>query len=416
MARPDHQPDEHGAASPLRPPTTTRALAAYAWAGALDHPRLDIMVGERTSQELPPIGFQVGRIPILSDDVMAIVRTLAPSHLRVDVCLSAGDWMGRLRDAVSLVSAVNAALEVGIAWGRDLEVETLRDLVARLPAADRVARVLVLGDGKALPRGEVLASVRREIKVLRPEVPVFTAAVGHFAMLNRDWEQLADADGVAYGIQAQVHASDDLSLIESLDGQSATVIAARVKGGRPVTVSAVAFGPGGPDDPPDPRWPALFGAGWTIGSLAALSGAGAASLTYQGLIGAAGPVLAPVAADGAKVSPAFHVLADVLEMRPAQVVATTLREDLPATVLALASDDTVRVMIANLSAREVLATVSGLGATPVAVRCLDADSSEIAGLSPGRFRSSAEQRLPAEGVLSVVLGPFALAALTQARG
>ncbi len=416
MALADHQPDEHGAASPLRPPTTTRALAAYAWAGALDHPCLNIRIGESTSQEIPPIGFQIGRMPILSDEAMAIVRTLAPSHLRVDVCLSGRDWMDRLRDAVSLASAVNTALEVGIAWGQDLDVGALRDLVVRLPAANRVARMLVLGDGKALPRGEVLALVRREIKALRPEVPVLTASAGHFAMLNRDWDQLADADGVAYGIQAQVHASDDLSLIESLDGQSATVIAARLKGGRPVTVSAVAFGPGDPDDPPDPRWPTLFGAGWTIGSLAALSGAGAASLTYQGLVGADGPVLAPVTADGVKVSPAFHALADVLEMRPAQVVATTLREDLPAAVLALASDDAVRVMIANLSARGVLTTVSGLGANPVAVRSLDADGSEIAGRSPERFRSSTEQRLPADGVLSFVLGPFALATLTQPRG
>ena len=72
----------------------------------------------------------------------------------------------------------------------------------------------------------------------------------------------------------------------------------------------------------DPRQPSLFAAAFTVGSIAALAQAGAASLTYYETVGPRGviPGAAPLPAPGLLASPPpggafamFHVFADIAE-------------------------------------------------------------------------------------------------------
>src|SRR5260370_39136305 len=101
---------------------------------------------------------------------------------------------------------------------------------------------------------------------------------------------IAALDLVSYSLTPQVHAFDDASLVENLEGQRATVESAReFIGDRRLAVSPVTLrprlSPNGEGPAPvsvpgelpsqvDPRQMSLFGAASTVGSLGNLAAAG----------------------------------------------------------------------------------------------------------------------------------------------
>ena len=104
---------------------------------------------------------------------------------------------------------------------------------------------------------------------------------------------------MAYALCPQVHATDDLSLIENLEGIAPTVETAReFAAGRKIAVGPIrlhrqpdpfakSVGSGGPEpERPDPRQDTPLGAAWTLGAVAELARGGADSVT---LYEAAGP-------------------------------------------------------------------------------------------------------------------------------
>ncbi len=129
-----------------------------------------------------------------------------------------------------------------------------------------------------------------------------TAIVGgtnaNFTELNR--HRPTTRFPTAFSLNPQVHAFDDLSLIENLEGQPEVIQSARQFCGTGLYVSPVTLRPRSnpaADTLPheasdrlpfsvDPRQRTLFGAAWTVGSLARLFPAsGIESLTYYEAIG-----------------------------------------------------------------------------------------------------------------------------------
>ncbi len=402
------------------------ALTAYATAAEVRDPQLSVAVGAPTERSLPELGFHIGRIAPLPDQALDRIRSLGPSHVRVDVRLGADGWERDLSSAFGLARRIGCHIELGVRWDGGLDGGAVSDLVQSVPGGGILRRVLVLGSGAAIARRGDRQLVRDLVRARFPDVDVFASAGGDFVILNRGWEEIGGADGVSYAIKAQVHASDDLSVIESLDGQEATVITAVAKGGGlPVAVSSVSLGAGGPDDAPDPRQPSLFGACWVLGSISALAGAGARSVTYRGLVGAAGLIDGGSANDlgdrraGGLVFPAYHVFADLADLAgvpSVRMLATTTTGDLPSAVLGVASDRRVRLLVGNLSSRAVHAAISGLRPGPVTQRVLGSSTASDACRDPERFRSASVERLTINGQITIDLEPFAIATISQHRG
>ena len=140
--------------------------------------------------------------------------------------------------------------------------------------------------------------------LLNQVVPIFRAQMpgvllgggtdGNFADLNRNWFDFGQVDFVTYSINPQVHAFDNRTLMENVDGQTDTVRSARVlSGGKPVHISPVTLlsrpkpvmeansDVVRPTPPADPRLLTEFGAEWTRQSLQTLIRAGVASVTYH---------------------------------------------------------------------------------------------------------------------------------------
>ena len=113
---------------------------------------------------------------------------------------------------------------------------------------------------------------------LLADVPFFGGTSANFNELNRNRECVSGADGVAYSLNPQVHAFDDLSLMENIAGQPEALSTLRTFTSLPVAVSPIALRV--PSSSADPRQSTQFAAAWTLASIAALSRAGADSLTY----------------------------------------------------------------------------------------------------------------------------------------
>jgi DNA-binding transcriptional MerR regulator len=173
----------------------------------------------------------------------------------------------RLEEIEALVVAPDAP---------EAALDALRVAVAE--AELRVARWLVFHAGEPATQARWVQLARAR---LGGDAPFGGRADTHFTELNRNRPPMEALDFIGYPISAQVHDYDDLSVMETLQGQSATVESARAfAGGRPIVVGPVtlrrrppAAGRYPPEDwrsTDDPRQTTPFAAAWTLGSLSAL--------------------------------------------------------------------------------------------------------------------------------------------------
>jgi hypothetical protein len=264
------------------------------------------------------------------------------------------------------------------------------------------------------------------------EVPVISGTNIYFNELNRHRIPPGPADGLAWSANPQIHAFDDLSLMENLQAQADTIVTARSFAPRtryyvtPITLrprfNAVAatgqeIPEGGLPWQGDVRQPSLFAAAWTLGSIAALAAAGADALTYYDTQGPAGVVEGP---DGSPNPARFFsrpdtpfplavVLADACSLAGRRILVLDGLD--PALLAGIAvtgpdGDSSVTVLLANLcdAAREVRLRVPG--SIRARARMLDEQSFAAAGNGFMNFLASRTDIPLAEGAMTVTLHPY----------
>ena len=178
-----------------------------------------------------------------------------------------------------------------------------------------------------------------------------------------------------------------------------------------------------PDELPAPvdvRQLSLFGAGWTVGSLHRLAGAGADSLTYYETTGWRGLM---AGADVAKshlfpasphqLFPLYHVFAALAELPEARPLPVTIEEPLSMEALAVRDGNRVRVLIANFADRPAVVRLALPSVRELAVRSLDESTYGPAASDPAFFLGS-DETISAEddGLFDVRLWQFAVVCLT----
>jgi D-apionolactonase len=382
----------------------------------------------------PPIGFALPRdVDRHSDAELTLLRDARPDHLRVDVVLLSDGWSRRLAGAHTTAGALGCPLEVAAFVEGEPDLDRLIDQLAALP----VARLLLFGYGQEMSDPALTAYARRLIAGRGLHLPVIGGTDLWFAELNRAHPDVTVMDGLVYSVTPQVHTIDEESMAQSLEVQPLTVTTGQsFAGGLPLVVSPVTLRPRDavhvddfmPSTPPaeplpfsvDPRQSSLFAAAWTVGSIAALAGAGAASLTYYETVGWRGIVPGDRPLPEAFVSPPpggayamFHVFADVLEMGESTMLAGS-RSDRPAelSALALTSGQRRRVLVANLTPAPVKVEIGPLAAGAVSVRMLDEITGGEALRHPLAYRSRAEHAVhDGDQDVSLDLAPFAVARL-----
>lgn len=255
-----------------------------------------------TGAPLPDLGLcMASHGEPLTENEIARLRLLHMSHLRADLRFNT-NWRLQLKQAAQEARALNTKLELALHLPPEPQ-QILRELTNALQENEAaIARFLIFSDGEKVTT-ENTARAAREV-LASCGAPLVGGTDFYFTEVNRQHPPFDLLDGVCFSITPQVHAFDNLSLMENIETQ-ATVVenARRLFGDLPIHISPVTFkkrhnpdatGAGSqplPDELPpdvDARQMSLFGAAWTLGSLKSLSEAGAASITYYETTGLRG--------------------------------------------------------------------------------------------------------------------------------
>jgi D-apionolactonase len=252
-------------------------------------------------QPLPPLGFCVSRdaASCNSSRDQSQLAALRPAHVRVDLRGATADWKRRLLAAQEEARPAGAKLEVAVHLAAPPPEPELLSLKAAVEAGDlagSIVRWLIFCTKENTTGAVLVEEARRHLRTVTPGALFVGGTDAYFAELNRGQSSATAADALTFSINPQVHAFDDLSLIETLSMQGEVVKnGRRLANGKPVVVSPVTLRPrfnpnrtaAASTDPTDdviamtdPRQRTVFGALWTLGSIKYLAEAGAAAITY----------------------------------------------------------------------------------------------------------------------------------------
>jgi D-apionolactonase len=383
----------------------------------------------------PPLGLcQPEGNPSLSSRELALLEALRLSHLRADLHPGQEGWQLELHRSAENSRALNLPLHLALFLTGNPE-EELRELRQELDRSKPRAGLFLIFDEKAkvTPIGH-LRLAREILAGYSPNILFAAGTNAYFAELNRERPPASLNALPCFSLNPQVHAFDELSLIENLEAQPHTIQGAQQFTPLPAVVSPITlrprFNPNATaaqeepsgDLPPsvDPRQLSLLGAGWTLGSLSRLFTVAPQihSLTYyqtsgwQGLMEteAGSPLPEKFPSLPGSVFPVYHLFADMAgfdrlclsqSSHPQQVEALTLLD--PAGKR--------RILAANLTIQPLAVKIK-TGMCQGKVRYLDSHSLEQALLAPAEFRAAEGASLQAEaGKMELNLEPFALARL-----
>jgi hypothetical protein len=400
---------------------------------------LTFFVGGSSARPLPQLGLGVASHgqPLNQQEVTRL-KALNLAHLRLDLRLSEPHFADKLRQATCEANELGVKLELALflSDNASAELQALRELLEEIKPS--VWTWLIFHEAEKSTSAKWIKLARQYLTDYSPAVKFGAGTNVFFTELNRTRTPVEDLDLVCYSLNPQVHAFDNLSLVETLAAQATTVGSARhFIGDLPLAVGPVTlkmrFNPNatGPEPAPEPgqlppqvdeRQMSLFGAGWTAGSLKYLAQSDVQSLTYYETTGWRGvmeteigsPIPQKFQSRPGAVFPLYHVLADVGEFVGGEVIPTKSSSPRLVEGLAVQKDGRTRLLLANLSSEPQQVTVQNLG-KQVRVCYLDETNVEAAMVSPTEFRAQTGDLLQTSaGRLLLHLLPYAVARIDDA--
>ena len=401
------------------PPTPLEPELSMATTAAVPLPSLGLCVA---SHGRPLTGREIDRL-----------KALRLSHLRVDLRLGDPGYAELLERAWREAQALGAGLHVALELGPQSALpEFVRHLERIQP---RVLLWILLHESENPISEAAVASATRELQKHAPTAAAHVAAGTRdfFTEVNRTRPLPEAASLLCYSNNPQVHAFDNTTLVENLAGQVYNVESARQFTKAPVVISPITLRlransqaaretAGALAELPsdvDPRQLSLFGAAWTLGSIARLAATDCVhSLTYyettgwRGLMETEEGSLFPSGfpSEPGALFPMYHVFADIAEFRAQQVLP--MRSTHPLLVegfMLVNSDGARRILVANLSG-DILRLKLRADGRSATIRYLDDTTAKLAVRSPVEFRKlPGEKKEIASGGVALELRPFASA-------
>lgn len=385
-----------------------------------------LTVGGETDghRPLPTIGLQVSsQVAELSELEVGRLRSLQLDHLRISIDTGSENLETLLAAAGNQAELLGVQLHVALRIGdaATAELQRLGSIVAR--AKPPVASWFVTE-----ATAERFDMVR---ELLGSQLQIGVAEDTNFTELNRNRPSSAAMRLVSFGLNPQCHASDYLTLIETLEIQGEAVRSARqFVGDRRLFVSPITLKvqkvnqsplPGELPSNVDRRQASLFGACWTLGSIKYLAEAGAEGMTYYETTGWKG-VMSPgpgvrlprtFSVLPSRVYPVYHVLRLVGEFAGGQVHPVSSSATMEVVGMALERRGRTRLLIANLSQRRQTVRVDGIKSGAATVYRLNRGNVAAAAIDPDAFVQRAGEALKLEPGLSLKLAPHEVIAVDQ---
>jgi hypothetical protein len=379
----------------------------------------------------------------LTDREVGLIRALHLNHLRVELCLANSNYLPRFSQGIEQASRLGLPLEVALglrAETADQDLSSFRQLLDQ--QRPTVCGWLVFPDHESYAGGNPSEEIAHSAwQILKPYNPSTALAVGtntDFVFLKRTQLPLDWMDQVCITLNPQVHASDNQSMIETLEAQPVVIESARrLARGKPVVVSPITLKPrfnpyatepqsgAAPGRLParvDPRQMSLFGAGWTLGSISAMISGHTARVTYFETTGWCGVMeneqgsLLPQAFPSlpGSVFPLYHVLADLGEFLGGQAAILASGDAHKVIGLALRKYEKKVYILANLTA-EVQSVLLQRIAGDFYARYLDETNAEAVMQAPETFRRSPGKKVTNGSTgLRLEIKPFGILRLEEA--
>jgi hypothetical protein len=400
-----------------------------------------LVVDLARSAPLPAIGFGAGRKEAIGAEDLERLRALKPAHLHTEIDLGSSDWRDRLATASERATALGAMLDLSVVASRDAAdwlalAEATRDLpVGNVFAFPPLDEVVTFPRNDLATHPETIAAAREAFGSAGSTARIGGGTRAFFTELNRavDFLPVRELEVVTFTLNPQVHAFDNLSIVECISAQTDVVRSARALVGElplvvgPITLrqqwnpNATSAPPEpGPDALPpsvDPRQLSLFAAAWTVGSLHRLSNEGVNAVTYYELTGWKGLLegrehltrreLFP--SDPGQLFPVYHIFRALAPFAGGESVWVSVPKPFEAEALAVIKNGRVRVLVANLTERAQQISLEGLGLVDTTVAILDETTYEAAAVDPDFIVSNMQPVTADEGALPLELKPYAIA-------
>ncbi len=403
-------------------------------------PRVD--VGADTGRTLPQLGLGIAiDQQDLSRREQELLRALRLDHLRSDLYLEDDDWRGQLQRARQQCADIGVRMELALFLTGEV-AERLDQLRSELSASPLpLARMLIFAEGRSFAvgrrstPGQLVGQVRERLGSILDGVAVVGGTNQFFAEVNRDHPDVTVLDGVVYSVNPQVHAADDRSLMENIQGQRDTVTTARsFAPGRTIHISPITLvgrfgpfpgGPPGPDGLPgnvDVRQMSLFCAGWTVGSIKHLTEADVASITYYETTGWRGilerdrgsPMPDRFPSLPGMIFPVYHVFAFLAGRQGARAIETRCSDPLAVEAFAFRTSAGIKLMVANLTCDLRRVAVGGLARKRVSFTPLNEKTARTAFDDPQELLSHSSVQT-VRGDLVLDLHPYEVAFISETR-
>ena len=296
------------------------------------------------------------------------IAALPLSLLRADVAWGGSAWETHLKAAIDYAEKCRKPLHLVLHYVQG-ELTALVDALHRHCQHTDLAALSVVQKDRIAVAPELIQRAHQLIRTSFPLVKTGAGTQYLFTQFNRHRPPPGQrADFVFFGNNPQVHAFDNQSIIETIEGQAETLNSAKsIAPGLPIHVSPIALhAPFSPDKlpkndrvrdaldydfAPDPRQGSLFAAGWVLGVLSTLAAEGAGHLDLFETEGARGLII------DQKITPTFALLDRILKQKPEYVFFSQSSNPLNFSSLGIHTKNGPYLYVANHTAERLLLAV-----------------------------------------------------------
>ena len=364
---------------------------------------------------LPKLGLEKrwGDVEPHTEAELRALSSLKLNHVRVELRFGHEGWEDDLTAGISLAESIGAELELALFVCEEWEGKLGKVFGELSTCKASVCHWLILDETAATPSSNSVSAVSQAIRDSSLGGMAITGTNANFTELNRNAPEPGPYEGLCFSINPQVHAFDDLSLIETLEMQGViSGNAQRVGRGSkailsPVTLTqrfnAVAASKGDAfsySEEADPRQKTMFGAVWTAGSILHAALGEAHSATYYKTRGPTA-VMESTESGETILFPMYSIFEYLSNLKDAQVKRLKSSDPLSVEAWAIKRGFDTSYLLINYSQRgqsivihqdedlEILGSVLTIG-EKVSVFLKDPNGSD-----------SAVNRLSAESVLEI---------------
>jgi hypothetical protein len=333
-----------------------------------------LQIIENQHQNIPPLGLQyANKQSGLTNNEIEKLKVIGLSHLRFDVKFDTSNWIEVLQQLLLDAEKLNCKLELCLHI--DETFETSIDLLINC-IDDKSMLIGYISILSLRAKATLKNHLEKAVPVIRKAFPDAKIGAGtdyDFTDLNRFPVELSDIDYVFYSACPQVHAFDNLSLIENLEGLSETIKSAKMLAPeKQINVSAITLKRRSNPDATsnntdikeqyfkkvDARQWSQFGALWTLGALKNCWEHGADLVTLFETTGACGIMMNDNISEldiqysitAGEVYPVYNLLKSIAQFKPTEIVKTESSNPLKFDGMLLKNGKSEIIIVANYTA------------------------------------------------------------------